>query len=167
MALVEKVMVPELGYFALILALILCVILGTLPLIGASTNNIVWMSLARPITVGVFVFVGVALCILAYAFATDDFSVQFVAQHSNSLLPTRYKLTAVWGGHEGSFLLWTFMLTGWMVAVGLFSQAMPLNFVARVLSILGLLCFSYLLFMLATSNPFDRVVPLHRQTVQI
>lgn len=160
MALVEKVMVPELGSFALILALILCVILGTLPLIGASTNNIVWMSLARPITVGVFVFVGVALCILAYAFATDDFSVQFVAQHSNSLLPTRYKLTAVWGGHEGSFLLWTFMLTGWMVAVGLFSQAMPLNFVARVLSILGLLCFSYLLFMLATSNPFDRVVPL-------
>jgi cytochrome c-type biogenesis protein CcmF len=153
-------MVPELGSFALILALLLCVILGTLPLIGASTNNIVWMSLARPITVGVFVFVGIALCILAYAFATDDFSVQFVAQTSNSILPTRYKFTAVWGGHEGSFLLWTFMLTGWMVAVSTFSQTMPLNFVARVLAILGLLCFSYLLFMLATSNPFDRVVPL-------
>lgn len=159
-AMVENPMVPELGSFALILALILCVILGTLPLVGASTNNLVWMSLARPISVGVFVFVGIALCILTYAFATDDFSVQFVAQHSNSLLPTRYKFTAVWGGHEGSFLLWTFMLTGWMVAVGTFSQAMPLNFVARVLSILGLLCFSYLLFMLATSNPFDRVVPL-------
>lgn len=153
-------MVPELGSFSLILALLLCVVLGTLPLIGASTNNVLWMSLARPLSAGVFVFVGIALVILAYAFVTDDFSVQFVAQHSNSLLPARYKFTAVWGGHEGSFLLWTFMLTGWMVAVSIYSKTMPLDFASRVLGILGLLCFSYLLFMLATSNPFDRVVPL-------
>lgn len=153
-------MVPELGSFSLILALLLCVVLGTLPLIGASTNNVLWMSLARPLSAGVFVFVGIALVILAYAFVTDDFSVQFVAQHSNSLLPARYKFTAVWGGHEGSFLLWTFMLTGWMVAVSIYSKTMPLDFASRVLGILGMLCFSYLLFMLATSNPFDRVVPL-------
>ncbi|MFK7864412.1 MAG: heme lyase CcmF/NrfE family subunit [Pseudohongiellaceae bacterium] len=153
-------MIPELGSFSLILALLLCVVLGTLPLIGAATNNVVWMSLARPLSAGVFVFVGVALVILTYAFVTDDFSVQFVAQHSNSLLPARYKFTAVWGGHEGSFLLWTFMLTGWMVAVSIFSKTMPLDFSSRVLGILGMLCFSYLLFMLATSNPFDRVVPL-------
>lgn len=153
-------MIPEIGSFSLILALLLCTALGTLPLIGASTNNVLWMSLARPLSAGVFVFVGIALVILTYAFVTDDFSVQFVAQHSNSLLPARYKFTAVWGGHEGSFLLWTFMLTGWMVAVSIFSKTMPLDFTSRVLGILGLLCFSYLLFMLATSNPFDRVVPL-------
>ena len=156
----ESLMVPELGSFSLILALLLCVILGTLPIIGASTNNVLWMSLARPLSAGVFVFVGLALAILAYAFVTDDFSVQFVAQHSNSLLPMRYKFTAVWGGHEGSFLLWTFMLTGWMVAVSIYSNSMPLDFSSRVLGILGMICFSYLLFMLATSNPFDRVVPL-------
>ncbi|MFT4886142.1 MAG: cytochrome c-type biogenesis protein CcmF [Pseudohongiellaceae bacterium] len=153
-------MIPELGSFSLILALLLCVVLGTLPIIGASTNNVLWMSLARPLSAGIFVFVGLALATLTYAFATDDFSVQYVAQTSNTLLPDRYKFTAVWGGHEGSFLLWTFMLTGWMVAVSIFSKSMPLDFLSRVLGILGMLCFGYLLFMLATSNPFDRVVPL-------
>jgi cytochrome c-type biogenesis protein CcmF len=152
--------IPELGQFSLILALCLCVILGTLPLIGAYRNNLLWMNLARPITAGVFVFLGISIGILAYAFVQDDFSVQFVAQHSNLLLPTRYKLTAVWGGHEGSFLLWTFMLSGWMLAVSIYSKSMPIDFVARVLGILGIICFAYLLFMLATSNPFDRVVPL-------
>jgi cytochrome c-type biogenesis protein CcmF len=134
--------------------------LGTLPIIGASTHNTLWMSLSRPLAAGVFVFVGVALALLTHAFMTDDFSVQFVAQHSNTMLPPQYKFTAVWGGHEGSFLLWTFMLTGWMLAVGIYSKSMPLEFVARVLGVLGILCFSYILFMLATSNPFDRVIPL-------
>jgi len=106
------------------------------------------------------VFLGISISILAYAFVTDDFSVSFVALHSNTLLPMRYKLTAVWGGHEGSFLLWTFMLAGWMLAVGIYSKSMPLEFVSRVLGVLGILIFSYILFMLATSNPFDRIVPL-------
>ena len=132
-------MIPELGQFSLILAFCLSILLGTLPIIGASRNK---------------------LSILAYAFVTDDFSVQFVAQHSNSLLPTRYKFTAVWGGHEGSFLLWTFMLSGWMLAVSIFSKSMPIDFVARVLGVLGVLIAAYILFMLATSNPFDRIVPL-------
>lgn len=153
-------MIPELGHFSLILAFCLSIILGTLPIIGASTNNLLWMSLARPLAAGIFVFLTISTLILAYAFVTDDFSVQFVAQHSNSLLPARYKMTAVWGGHEGSFLVWTFMLSGWMLAVAIFSKSMPLDFVARVLGVLGLLCVSYILFMLATSNPFDRVVPL-------
>lgn len=153
-------MVPELGHFTLILAFCLSVILGTLPIIGAARGNILWMNFARPLTAGVFVFLSVSLIILAYAFVTDDFSVQFVAQHSNTLLPTRYKLTAVWGGHEGSFLLWTFMLAGWMLTVSIFSKSMPLDFVARVLGVLGFLCAGYTLFMLATSNPFDRVLPL-------
>jgi len=153
-------MIPELGQFSLILAFCLSIILGAFPIIGAHRNNLLWMSLARPLTAGVFVFLGISILILAYAFATDDFSVQFVAQHSNSALPTRYKLTAVWGGHEGSFLLWTFMLSGWMLAVALFSKSVPIDFVARVLGVLGLLCGAYILFMLATSNPFDRIVPL-------
>lgn len=153
-------MIPEIGQFSLILALCLSVILGTLPMVGAYKNNYLWMSFARPLSAGVFVFLGISIAILAYAFITDDFSVQFVAQHSNSMLPDRYKLTAVWGGHEGSFLLWTFMLSGWMITVAIFTKSMPLEFVARVLAVLGLLITGYILFMLATSNPFDRIVPL-------
>ena len=153
-------MIPEVGQFSLILALCLSMILATLPIIGAYQNNILWMSMARPLSAGVFVFLGISIVILAYAFVTDDFSVRFVAEHSNSLLPDRYKLTAVWGGHEGSFLLWTFMLAGWMLAVAIFSKSMPLEFVARVLGVLGFLITGYILFMLATSNPFDRIVPL-------
>lgn len=153
-------MIPELGSFALILALCLSVILGTLPVIGAQRQNVLWMSMARPLAAGVFVFTGISLAILAYAFITDDFSVSFVANHSNSMLPDRYKLTAVWGGHEGSFLVWTFMLTAWTLTVGIFSKSMPLDFIARVLGVLGMLIAAYMLFMLATSNPFDRIVPL-------
>ena len=153
-------MLPELGHFALILALCLCVLLGTFPLYGAASGNVRFMGLARPLVAGVFVFIGFAYVLLTYSFAVDDFSVTYIQQHSNSLLPFRYKLTAVWGGHEGSFLLWTFMLAGWMLAVAVFSRSMPLEFVARVLGVLGLLSVGYLLFMLATSNPFDRIVPL-------
>ncbi|MEX0965444.1 MAG: heme lyase CcmF/NrfE family subunit [Pseudohongiellaceae bacterium] len=153
-------MIPEVGQFSLILALCLSLMLGSLPIIGAYKNNYLWMSLARPLAAGVFVFLGISIAILAYAFVTDDFSVQFVALHSNSMLPDRYKLTAVWGGHEGSFLLWTFMLSGWMLAVAIFTKSMPLEFVARVLGVLGFLITGYILFMLATSNPFDRIVPL-------
>ena len=153
-------MLPEIGHFSLILALNLCVLLSVFPFIGSVKGDVVLMSLARPLTVGIFVFVALAYVSLTAAFATDDFSVLYVAEHSNTLLPDRYKLTAVWGGHEGSFLLWIFMLSGWMLAVAHFSRSVPLDFLARVLSILGMLCVGYLLFLLATSNPFDRVVPL-------
>jgi cytochrome c-type biogenesis protein CcmF len=153
-------MLPEIGHFSLILALNLCVLLSVFPFVGSVKSDVVLMSLARPLTVGIFVFVALAYVSLTAAFATDDFSVLYVAEHSNSLLPDRYKLTAVWGGHEGSFLLWIFMLSGWMLAVAQFSRSVPLDFLARVLSILGMLCVGYLLFLLATSNPFDRVVPL-------
>lgn len=153
-------MIPELGQFSLILAFCLSIILATLPIIGAHRNNLLWMNLARPLTAGIFVFLTISILILAYSFAVDDFSVQFVASHSNSMLPTRYKLTAVWGGHEGSFLLWTFMLSAWMYTVAIFSKSMPIDFVARVLGVLGFLICGYILFLLATSNPFDRIVPL-------
>jgi len=153
-------MIPELGQFSLILALCLSLILGTVPIVGAAKNNLLWMNLARPLATGVFVFVAISMAILVYAFVVDDFSVQYVAQHSNSLLPAQYKFTASWGGHEGSFLLWTFMFAGWMMAVAVFSKSMPIDFVARVLGVLGMLCVAYLLFLLITSNPFARIIPL-------
>ena len=153
-------MVPELGHFSLILAFCLSVVLGTIPLIGATTGNRLWISLARPLAAGFFVFLSLCLVVLGYSFVTDDFSVMFVAQHSNSMLPLQYKITAVWGGHEGSFLFWTWMLSGWMLAVCIFSKAMPDDFVARVLSIMGLIGAGYTMFMIATSNPFDRVLPM-------
>ncbi|MDT8428994.1 MAG: heme lyase CcmF/NrfE family subunit [Pseudomonadales bacterium] len=153
-------MIPELGQLSLILAFGLCLILGTLPLIGASQGKLLWIGLARPLTAGIFVFLSLSLLILGYAFVVDDFSVLFVAQHSNSMLPLQYKITAVWGGHEGSFLFWTWMLSAWMLAVSIFSKSMPDEFVARVLGIMGLIGVGYTLFMLATSNPFDRVLPL-------
>jgi len=142
------------------MALCLSLLLGTFPILGASRRDVLWMNMARPLAAGVFVFLGISLATLAYAFVNDDFSVRFVAQHSNSMLPMQYKLTAVWGGHEGSFLLWTFMLSGWMLGVGIFSRALPKEFIARVMSVLGWLCAAYILFMLGTSNPFDRIVPL-------
>ena len=125
-------MIPEVGHFSLILAFCLSIILATSPIIGAAKGNVAWMSLARPLSAGVFVFLAACVAILAYAFVTDDFSVRFVAQHSNTLLPIQYKFTAVWGGHEGSFLFWTFMLSAWMLAVSIYSKNMPLDFISRV-----------------------------------
>jgi len=153
-------MVPELGQFALILSFCLSVLLATLPIVGAARGNILWMSFARPLTAGIFVFLALCMVVLGYAFVTDDFSVQFVAGHSNTLLPLQYKVTAIWGGHEGSFLFWTFMMSFWMLMVSIFSKSLPLDFVSRVLGVLGFLCAGYILFMVATSNPFDRVIPL-------
>ncbi|MBL4820740.1 MAG: heme lyase CcmF/NrfE family subunit [Gammaproteobacteria bacterium] len=153
-------MVPEFGLFSLIAAFCLSLVLGTLPLIGAYKNDLLWMNMARPLAAGIFVFLFISLAVLAHGFFTDDFSIRFVAQHSNSLLPVRYKLTAIWGGHEGSFLLWTCMLSAWTLAVGVFSKNIPLDFLARVMGLLGLLLSAYILFMLATSNPFDRLVPM-------
>jgi cytochrome c-type biogenesis protein CcmF len=153
-------MIPELGNFALILTFLLSIILGIVPMVGAARNNAMWISLARPLTAGVFVFLSISLFVLGYSFVTDDFSVQFVANHSNTMLPLQYKVTAVWGGHEGSFLFWTWMLGGWMLAVAIFSKSVPEDFIARVLAVMGWILVGYTLFMLATSNPFDRVLPL-------
>ncbi len=153
-------MVPELGNVALIISFGLSIILSVLSLVGAHRGNEVWTALARPLTAGIFVFLSLCVLILGYSFVTDDFSVAFVAQHSNTLLPLQYKITAVWGGHEGSFLFWTWMLALWMLAVAIFSKSMPEDFVARVLGVMGLICVGYTLFMIATSNPFDRILPL-------
>ncbi|OGS74160.1 MAG: c-type cytochrome biogenesis protein CcmF [Gallionellales bacterium GWA2_60_142] len=152
-------MIPEIGNFALIVGLFLALTLGVLPIIGAARNNAVLMGVARPLAAGQFVFLGVALLCLTYAFVANDFSVLYVAQHSNTQLPTIYRISAVWGGHEGSLLLWAFLLSVWTLAVALYSKHLPEEMVARVLGVMGLIAVGFLLFMLMTSNPFDRLLP--------
>ncbi|MFZ3018917.1 MAG: heme lyase CcmF/NrfE family subunit [Gallionella sp.] len=152
-------MIPEIGNFALIVGLFLAFTLGVLPIVGAARNNAVLMGVARPLAAGQFVFLGIALGCLTYAFVANDFSVLYVAQHSNSQLPTVYRVSAVWGGHEGSLLLWAFLLSVWTLAVALYSKHLPEEMVARVLGVMGLIAVGFLLFMLMTSNPFDRLLP--------
>ncbi len=152
-------MVPEYGHFALILALVLSLCLMVVPLVGTFTGRILWMASARSLAVGVFVFVAISFAVLVHAFLNDDFTVKYVANHSNTLLPSFYKVTAVWGGHEGSVLLWAFVLAGWTLAVAMFSKALPLDMTARVLSVMGMIIVGFLLFILFTSNPFDRMLP--------
>jgi cytochrome c-type biogenesis protein CcmF len=152
-------MIPELGHFALILALLLALAQGTLPIIGAHKGVAEWMALARPAAQAQFVFVLFAWGCLAASFVADDFSVVNVAQNSNTLLPVAYKIAASWGSHEGSLLLWVLMLSGWGVAVATFSRHLPQEMVARVLGVMGLVAVGFILFMLATSDPFDRLFP--------
>ena len=152
-------MIPEIGQFALIVALWLALLQGILPIVGAARSSAVLMSIARPLSVGQFVFVAIAFGCLTYAFIANDFSVLYVAQHSNSQLPIAYRIAALWGGHEGSLLLWAFILTLWTVAVALFSKHLPEEMVARVIGVMGLVSVGFMLFMLITSNPFDRLLP--------
>ncbi len=152
-------MVPELGQFALALALLIALVQGILPLAGAARGDVAWMRVARPAAQGQFVFVAFAFACLTYAFVTKDFSVQYVANNSNSELPLQYRVAAVWGGHEGSLLLWVLIMCSWMVAVTVFSRGLPEDMVARVLGVMGLVSVGFLAFMLFTSNPFDRLVP--------
>ncbi len=152
-------MIPEFGHFALILALLLALVQGILPLIGAARNQPAFMAIARPAAQGQFVFVAIAFACLAYSFINNDFSVLNVATNSNSQLPTAYRFAATWGSHEGSILLWALILTVWTVAVTLFSRHLPQVMVARVLGVMGLISVGFLLFMLLTSNPFERLIP--------
>lgn len=152
-------MVPEIGQFALILALLLALTQATLPLIGAARGNRSWIAVAVPAGQAQFIFVAIAFCCLGYSFITNDFSVLNVATNSNSQLPLHYRLAATWGSHEGSLLLWTFMLGLWTVAVSLFSRHLPNDMVARVLAVMGVISVGFLLFMLLTSNPFARLLP--------
>jgi len=154
---------PELGQFALILSLCLCIALFVLPMTGAYLGNTLLMNTGRSLAAGFFVFVAFAFFCLVYSFVHDDFSVKYVASNSNSLLPVYYKISAVWGGHEGSLLLWIFMLAGWTFAVSIFSKSLALDMQARVLSILGFVAIGFLLFILLTSNPFDRILPMPPQ----
>jgi cytochrome c-type biogenesis protein CcmF len=152
-------MIPELGNFALILALMLAAAQAVLPLVGAHRGNATWMALARPAAAGQFVFVASAFGCLAYSFLVNDFSVENVAHNSFSQLPPIYRFAATWGSHEGSLLLWTLILTVWTLAVTVFSRRLPTDIIARVIGVMGLVSCGFLLFMLTTSNPFVRLLP--------
>lgn len=152
-------MIPEIGNFSIIVALLLALVQGVLPIWGAARGNATLMGLARPVALGQFVFVAIAFGCLVQAFVSNDFSVAYVAEHSNSQLPTHYRVAALWGGHSGSILLWTFILTIWTVAVTQFSKHLPDEMVARVIGVMGLVSVGFILFMLFTSNPFDRLLP--------
>ena len=152
-------MIPEIGNFALILALLLAITQVIFPIVGAARGIPSWIALARPVVQGQFVFVAIAFGCLAYSFVNNDFSVLNVAQNSNSKLPVEYRFAATWGSHEGSLLLWMLMLASWSVAVSVFSRHLPDDMVARVLGVMGVISVGFLLFMLFTSNPFDRMFP--------
>ncbi|MEY4642630.1 MAG: hypothetical protein RLZZ227_2624 [Pseudomonadota bacterium] len=151
-------MIPELGNFAVMLALGLAVLQAVVPMTGTVTGNQLWMSLCRPLSSGIWVFMVLSFACLAYAFLHDDFSVTYVARNSNSLLPVYYKFAAVWGAHEGSLLLWILILSSWAYAVSLLSRNLPLDILARVLSVMGLIQVGFMAFLLFTSNPFERVL---------
>ena len=153
-------MIPELGHFALILALMLAVLLAVVPMAGVVRRDLTLQHSAGALSGGLFVFLLLSYACLTQAFLQDDFSVAYVANNSNALLPWYYKVSAVWGAHEGSFLLWTLIMGGWTLAVALRSEALPTAMLARVLSVMGALTVGFILFLLMTSNPFERVLPV-------
>ena len=152
-------MIPEIGHFCLILALCVFAVLGTLPLVGAHQGRREWVVLARPAAQTAFLLMWAAFAALTWSFYANDFSVVYVAEHSNSQLPTIYRIGAVWGGHEGSLLLWVTLLATWTFAVAQLSRTLDAAMVARVLGVLGLVAVGLLLFILLTSNPFERMLP--------
>lgn len=152
-------MIPELGHFALILSLPVAALVGVLALLGAHRNRAPWIALAKPGAQALALLVTVSYLCLTQAFIANDFSVIYVAQHSNSLLPLEYRIAGVWGGHEGSLLLWMLMLSWWALLVTWFSRNLPAPMLARVLGTLCLVAFGFLLFILLTSNPFERILP--------
>ncbi|MDH5833523.1 heme lyase CcmF/NrfE family subunit [Luteimonas kalidii] len=153
-------MLPELGQLALLLALLAALLQAALPLAGAAGNKPAWMAVARPAAYAQLALLAFAYAALTAAFVQQDFSVKYVADNSNSLLPMVYRFTAVWGAHEGSLLLWVLMLGIWNAAVALWSRHLPDVVMARVLGVIGLVAIGFLSFMIFTSNPFARLLPV-------
>ncbi|MDG1733734.1 MAG: heme lyase CcmF/NrfE family subunit [Thalassotalea sp.] len=151
-------MIPELGHLALIIAMAFAICLSVVPLVGVYQQNQRLITLAKPLTLGMFAFTALSIILLGYSFVVDDFSVAYIASHSNSHLPYYFKISAVWGGHEGSLLLWVFCLTAWTMAVALFSKHVDQAFVGRVLAVMGMIAVGFIAFTLLTSNPFDRLL---------
>ena len=152
-------MIPELGHFALIVAMAFAVCLSIIPLVGVATGQNKLIGYAKPLAFGYFAFSAISIFILGYSFVIDDFSVLFIASHSNSKLPYYFKISALWGGHEGSLLLWVFCLSAWTVAVAKFSKNIDQAFIGRVLAIMGMVAVGFIAFTLLTSNPFERIWP--------
>lgn len=153
-------MIAEVGHFALIIAFAFSLLLTVIPLVGAQRLHSGQMAMARPLTYGMFLFTLISFAALVWGFLVSDFTISNVAHNSNTQLPTIYKITAVWGSHEGSFLLWMLVQSSWAAALALFSKRLPLVFAARVLAVMGMIGVGFYLFMLVTSNPFELTIPL-------
>ncbi len=147
-------MIPAIGELSLILAFIFAIIQGTLPLAGVWKNKTTLMNLAVPTARAQSLLILISFAVLMYSFYVNDFSVLYVASTSNSQLPTMYRLAAVWGGHEGSMLLWVAILSIWTIAVTLFANNLPSTFKIRLIAVMGLVSVGFLAFILFTSNPF-------------
>jgi len=152
-------MIPELGHFALIIAFAIAIVQSIVPLIGAAKNNAALIAIARPAALTQFLFIGLAYAALTHAFIVHDFSVLYVSQHSNLVQPLMYRISGVWGSHEGSLLLWTLILSIWTIAVAAYSKNLPEILMARVLAVMAMISTGFLAFMLFTSNPFERIFP--------
>ena len=152
-------MIPEIGQFSLILAFCFAIVQGIFPLYGAWKNQPKLMNLAVPAARAQFLFIAIAFICLDYSFYRDDFSVLYVASTSNSQLPLMYKLAAIWGGHEGSMLLWVTILAAWTIAVTMFVKDLPKTFRVRLIAVMGLVSIGFLAFVIFTSNPFERLIP--------
>ncbi len=153
-------MIPELGHFALIIAFAVAIVQSIVPLIGAARNQAALISLARPAALTQLLFIGLAYAALTEAFIVHDFSVLYVSQHSNMVQPLMYRISGVWGSHEGSLLLWALILSLWTVAVAVYSKNLPEILMARVLAVMGMISVGFIAFMLFTSNPFERIFPV-------
>ena len=153
-------MIAEIGLFSLILALLVASLQGIVPLVGAVRYRLPWIKVARPAALMQFVLVLLSYACLTSAFINHDFSLAYVAQNSNSNLPLIYLISGVWGAHEGSLLLWALILAVWSGGVAVFSKSVPDRMVARVLGVMGLVSVGFLLFILFTSNPFERQFPV-------
>lgn len=151
-------MIPEIGHFALILGLSLAVVQGIFPLAGSLIGKQNWVVMAKPAAMGQLLFMLISFACLVYAFVSNDFSVKYVAMNSNTQMPTIFRVSAVWGAHEGSLLLWAVILSAWGGAVAFFSKGIPSIMLARVLGVMGLIGVGFMLFMLITSNPFERLL---------
>ena len=163
-------MTAEIGQFALVLALCMALLQSLPTLIGGNGHGAsarAWRALSVPAARAQALFVLIAFACLIAAFVNSDFSVAYVAQNSNTALPVFYRVSAVWGGHEGSILLWALVLSAWTFAVSVFSRALPEVFRARVIAVMGIISCGFLLFILATSNPFDRLLPAALQGMDL
>ncbi len=152
-------MIPELGHFALIIAFAVSIIQSVVPLVGAARNDTALIAMARPAALAQLLFVGLAYAALTHAFIVHDFSVLYVSQHSNLVQPLMYRISGVWGSHEGSLLLWSLILSLWTIAVAVYSRNLPEILMARVLAVMAMISTGFLAFMLFTSNPFERIFP--------
>lgn len=152
-------MIPELGHFALIIAFAVAIMQSVVPLIGAAKNDATLIAIARPAALTQFLFIGLAYAALTQSFIVHDFSVLYVSQHSNLVQPLMYRISGVWGSHEGSLLLWALILSLWTIAVAVYSRHLPEILMARVLAVMGMISTGFLAFMLFTSNPFERIFP--------